>query len=149
SKPLPPREAAQLVKSLARAMHAAHERGVIHRDLKPGNVLLAAAGQPKITDFGLAKKLDAPAGWTVSGAVLGTPNYMAPEQAAGRTAQIGPAADIHALGAILYECLTGRPPFQAATPVDTLIKVLFEQPLSPRYFQGSIPRDLEIICLKC
>jgi serine/threonine protein kinase len=148
-KPLPPQEAAQLVETLARAMHAAHERGIIHRDLKPGNVLLTAAGQPKITDFGLAKKLDAPATWTVSGAVLGTPNYMAPEQAAGKTAQIGPAADIHALGAILYECLTGRPPFGAATAVDTMLQVLFEQPLPPRYFQRSLPRDLEIICLKC
>ncbi|HEX5271247.1 MAG TPA: serine/threonine-protein kinase, partial [Gemmataceae bacterium] len=108
-----PREAAALVEQLARAMHAAHQCRVVHRDLKPANVLLTADGTPKVTDFGLAKKLDDPAGPTRTGAVIGTPAYMAPEQAAGRTKEIGPAADVYALGAILYECLTGRPPFPA------------------------------------
>src|SRR5262249_21454094 len=144
-----PREAAHLVKTLAGAMQAAHERGIIHRDLKPGNVLLTLAGRPKVCDFGLAKKLDAPAGWTASGAILGTPSYMAPEQAAGKTAETGPAADIYALGAILYECLTGRPPFRAATPLDTVLQVLSQQPLPPRFFRRKLPRDLEIVCLKC
>ncbi len=116
-KPLPPRDAALLVVTLARAMQAAHEKGVIHRDLKPANVLLAEDGTPKITDFGLAKRLDA-AGQTVTGSVMGTPSYMAPEQAEGKKA-VGPAADVYALGAILYECLTGRPPFRAATALDT------------------------------
>jgi serine/threonine protein kinase len=118
--PLPPREAAALVETLARAMRAAHEQHVIHRDLKPANVLLAADGTPKVTDFGLAKKLDE-AGQTQSGAVLGTPSYMAPEQAGGKSPEIGPLADVYALGAILYECLTGRPPFKAATTLEGLI----------------------------
>jgi serine/threonine protein kinase len=148
-KPLPPREAAQLVETLARAMHAAHERGIIHRDLKPANVLFTATGRPKISDFGLAKMLDTPSGWTASGAILGTPSYMAPEQAAGQTTETGPAADIHALGAILYECLTGRPPFWAPTPLDTMMQVRSQEPLPPRLFQRKLPRDLEVICLKC
>ena len=121
--PLPPKEAAALVETLARAMQAAHEKGVIHRDLKPANVLLAEDGTPKITDFGLAKKLDE-AGQTASGAVMGTPSYMAPEQAGGKTQEIGPACDVYALGAILYECLTGRPPFKAATALDTILQVV-------------------------
>src|SRR5262249_26761597 len=109
--PLPPREAAALVEKLARAMAAAHAEGLVHRDLKPANVLLAGDGTPKITDFGLAKKLDT-AGRTASGAVLGTPSYLAPEQAGGKSKAIGPACDVYALGATLYECLTGRPPFR-------------------------------------
>jgi hypothetical protein len=147
--PLPPREAAALVERLARAVQAAHQQHIIHRDLKPANVLLTADGTPKITDFGLAKKLDAGAGPTVSNAVMGTPSYMAPEQAAGKGAEVGPAADVYALGAILYECLVGRPPFRAATVFDTLMQVLSDEPVPPGQLQSSTPRDLETICLKC
>jgi WD40 repeat protein/tetratricopeptide (TPR) repeat protein len=147
--PLPPQEAARLVGVLARAVQAAHEAGVVHRDLKPANVLLLADGTPKITDFGLAKKLDGAAGQTASGAVLGTPSYMAPEQAGGKTREVGPAADVYALGAILYECLTGRPPFRAATPLDTVLQVLSEEPVPPSRLLPGLPRDLETVCLKC
>jgi tRNA A-37 threonylcarbamoyl transferase component Bud32 len=146
--PLPARKAAALVETLARAMQAAHEKGVIHRDLKPANVLLAEDGTPKITDFGLAKKLDE-AGQTQSGAIIGTPSYMAPEQAGGKSGSIGPAADVYALGAILYECLTGRPPFKAATALDTIMQVVSDDPVPPRQLQTKTPRDLETICLKC
>jgi serine/threonine protein kinase len=125
--PLPPAEAARLDEVLARAMHAAHQKGLIHRDLKPANVLFAEDGTPKITDFGLAKKLDE-AGQTQSGAIMGTPSYMAPEQARGASKQVGPAADVWALGATLYECLTGHPPFKAATAMDTIMQVLNEEP---------------------
>jgi WD40 repeat protein len=147
--PLPPHEAARLVEVLARAVQAAHEAGVVHRDLKPANVLLAADGTPKVTDFGLAKRLGDAAGQTASGAIVGTPSYMAPEQAAGRSKEVGALADVYALGAVLYECLTGRPPFKAATPLDTLLQVLGEEPAPPRQLQPKTPADLETICLKC
>src|SRR5262249_44882087 len=123
-RPMAPRAAAELVRTLARATHAIHQRGVVHRDLKPGNVLLTAEGLPKISDFGLAKLLDADQGPTVTGQVLGSPSYMAPEQAAGQGGQVGPLADVYALGAILYECLTGRPPFLAETRWGTIRQVL-------------------------
>jgi predicted Ser/Thr protein kinase len=144
--PLPAAEAAALVETLAGAVAAAHAHRIIHRDLKPANILLAA-GTPKITDFGLARKLDE-AGQTVSGAIVGTPSYMAPEQAAGGK-DVGPAADVYALGAILYECLTGRPPFRAATPLDTVLQVLHGEPVPPRQLTPGVSRDLETICLKC
>ncbi len=146
--PLPPREAARLVETLARAMQSAHDARVIHRDLKPANVLLTVDGSPKITDFGLARKIDE-AGQTASNAVMGTPSYMAPEQAGGKVKELGPAADVYSLGAILYECLTGRPPFRAATALDTLMQVVADEPVPPRQLQSKVPRDLETICLKC
>ena len=132
--PWPGPRAAGMVELLARAMQAAHERGIIHRDLKPANVLLTADGEPKITDFGLAKRLDQDSGQTRTGTIMGTPSYMAPEQAGGRR-DIGPPADVYALGAILYELLTGRPPFNAATAVDTLEQVVSEEPVPPRRLQ--------------
>jgi WD40 repeat protein len=145
--PLPPLEAAALVETLARAMQAAHEKGILHRDLKPANILLADDGTPKITDFGLAKKLDA-AGRTATGAIMGTPSYMAPEQAGG-SKDLGPACDVYSLGAILYECLTGRPPFRAATPLDTILQVVSDEPVPPAQLNRLIVPDLETICLKC
>jgi tetratricopeptide (TPR) repeat protein len=147
--PQPARPAAQLVETLARAVHHAHQCGLIHRDLKPANVLVTADGTPKVTDFGLAKRLDVGAGPTRTGDVLGTPSYMAPEQAAGRGKEIAPATDVYALGAILYELLTGRPPFLAETPLETLVQVQSQEPVPPRRLQPKTPRDLETICLKC
>jgi WD40 repeat protein/serine/threonine protein kinase len=173
-RPWPPNEAAHLVATLARAMQHAHEQGIIHRDLKPANILLEkdeggrmkdeldrsgsslilhpSSFRPKITDFGLAKCLD---GWAASsprthtGAILGTPCYVSPEQAAGDTHALGPPTDIYALGAILYELLTGRPPFQGANPLDTLEQVRTVEPVPPRRLQPRLPRDVETICLKC
>jgi len=174
--PLPPQDAAHLIETLAHAMHFAHQRGILHRDLKPANVLLLRISDcglrnenatppaipvpqsairnpnsaiPKITDFGLAKRLDSDIQATKSGSVFGTPSYMAPEQAGGKTKELGPAADIYALGAILYELLTGRPPFRAATPLDTILQVVGEEPVPPRQLNPNVPLDLDTICLKC
>jgi serine/threonine-protein kinase len=153
---LPPRDAAGLVAALAEAMHLAHSRNLVHRDLKPGNVLLAGEPntpvgqcQPKVTDFGIARLLDESSGQTFDGMVMGTPSYMAPEQAEGRAGSAGPAADVYALGAILYECLTGRPPFEGATPLETLEQVRSREPVAPSSLNRQVPRDLETICLKC
>ncbi len=146
--PQPPGEAAELVEKLARAMAYAHEHHIIHRDLKPANVLLTEAGEPKVADFGLAKKLDDQDGRTQSGSILGTPSYMAPEQAGG-SKNVGPAADVYSLGVILYEMLTGRPPFKGATVLDTLELVRSQEALPPSRLQPKLPRDLETICLKC
>jgi tetratricopeptide (TPR) repeat protein len=147
--PLPPRRSAELVAEVADAIEAAHQAGIIHRDLKPGNVLLTADGTAKVTDFGLARRLENNDGQTLSGAALGTPSYMAPEQARGDKCSIGPATDVYALGAILYELLTGRPPFRAETSAATLQQVIHKDPAMPRRLKAQIPRDLETICLKC
>jgi serine/threonine protein kinase len=146
--PWPARKAARLVRTLARAVHHAHQRGIIHRDLKPANVLLADDGTPKITDFGLARQLDTSGCHTPSDAVLGTPSYMAPEQA-GQAKHVGPAADVYALGAILYELLTGEPPFQGDTTLDIIMQVVAEDPVAPRLLRPKVPGDLETICLRC
>jgi tetratricopeptide (TPR) repeat protein/tRNA A-37 threonylcarbamoyl transferase component Bud32 len=148
-KPQPPGEAAQLVELLARAMAVAHERGIIHRDLKPGNVLLMLDGTPKIADFGLAKRLEDDSALTKAGTLMGTPSYMSPEQARGDINEIGPLADLYSLGAILYELLTGRPPFNGPTILDTLAQVRNEEPVPPTRLQPKCPRDLETIALKC
>ncbi len=186
--PQPLEPAVRLIESLARAIHYAHQQGVVHRDLKPANVLLQGetpdntdnadtqhedlvvaseplaqpggltsgplvatviASTPKIADFGLAKRLDDKSTGTQTGEVVGTPSYMAPEQAAGKARLIGPATDVYALGAILYELLTGRPPFKGAAPLDTVVQVLYEEPIRPSRLRPHLPRDLEIICLKC
>ena len=147
--PLAAGPAAELVETLARAMASAHEQGVIHRDLKPANVLLTLDGTPKITDFGLAKRVGADSGQTQTESIVGTPCYMAPEQAWGESKRVGPAADIYALGAILYDCLTGRPPFKGANTLETLDQVRSREPIPPRQLVASIPADLETICLKC
>jgi serine/threonine protein kinase len=165
--PMPPRDAAQLVATVAHAVHHAHQNGVIHRDLKPGNILLHLApclpgetsafppasrglNDPLVTDFGLAKQLaSTQQSLTQTGAIVGTPSFMPPEQAASNRGAIGPASDVYSLGAILYNCLTGRPPFQAASRVDTLFMVLEQDPVPPRLLNPKVDRDLEIICLKC
>ncbi|MCY3019957.1 MAG: serine/threonine-protein kinase, partial [Planctomycetota bacterium] len=171
--PQPARWCAEICEKLARAVHAAHQQGIIHRDLKPANVLLTAcpappgrgAGgegatrsaddpmarspEPKITDFGLAKRIESAGGVTVTGQVMGTPSYMAPEQAEGNSRLIGPKSDVYSLGAILYEMLTGRAPFKGATHLETLHQVKHDEPVAPRRLQPGIPRDIETICLKC
>jgi len=169
--PLPARDGAELARRLADAVAYAHDKGIIHRDLKPGNVLLSAdfgprhansgsstasgkslspsLGTPKIADFGLAKLAQNDSELTRTGEIIGTPAYMPPEQAAGRVAEVGPASDIYSLGAILYCMLTGRPPFQASSPLDTLLQVLEQEPVAPRLLNRGVPRDLETICLKC
>jgi WD40 repeat protein len=166
TSPVPPRAAAAVVEALARAVHHAHRQGIVHRDLKPSNVLLQAATDvsaisnlkfeicdlksvvPKVADFGLAKRLDGGGYHTPTGSVLGTPSYMAPEQALA-AGPVGPAADVYALGAVLYEALAGRPPFQGATPVETVVQVVHADPRPPRRLCPAVPRDLDTICLKC
>ena len=147
--PQAPPDAARLTATLARGIHAAHRVGVIHRDLKPANVLVTEHGTFKITDFGMAKKLDDATGQTLSGAIMGTPSYMAPEQASGQIHATGPASDVYALGAILYEALTGRPPFRGATVYETIAQVLEIEPVPPSRLQPKVGHDLETICLKC
>lgn len=160
--PLPAREAAELLLPICRAVAEAHRHGILHRDLKPSNILIDSGGRPFVTDFGLAKQfspaepsqtgsVDAThlSSLTATGAVLGTPSYMAPEQAAGQRGTIGPGTDVYSLGAILYAMLTGRPPFQAASPVDTVLMVLEQDPIPPRMINPKADADLELIALKC
>ena len=149
SGPLPPREAAEILRKVAEAVDYAHGQGVIHRDLKPGNVLLTPTGEPMVTDFGLAKRIDSEHSLTATGQVLGTPAYMAPEQALGDHVTIGPAADIYSLGATLFAVLTGRPPFTATAIHELLIQVTEEPPPAPRTINPKVPAALEAICLKC
>ena len=168
-RPMPPHHAAELIETLARASHYAHEQGVVHRDLKPANVLLApdrvgdgrahkpevTAAEPsprlvpKITDFGLAKPLGTDWRLTQSGVAAGTPSYMAPEQVRAGTGAIGPQTDVYALGAILYELLTGRPPFLSASTAETMQQILTDEPLPPSHLQPTLPGDLVTVCLKC
>src|SRR5262245_25171452 len=147
--PQPARQSAALLATLARAVHLAHQCWIVHRDLKPSNILLTDDGTPKISDFGLAQRVEGGAALTLSGARLGTPSYMAPEQALGKADAIGPAVDVYALGAILYEMLTGRPPFQAATAAETQRQLIADEPAPPSRLNAKAPRDLATICLKC
>jgi serine/threonine protein kinase/Tfp pilus assembly protein PilF len=147
--PQPGRSSAELLSTLAVPVEEAHRAGIIHRDLKPSNVLFTEDGTPKITDFGLAKRLESDSKHTESGQVMGSPCYMAPEQASGHTRDVGPAADVYALGAILYEMLTGRPPFKGESPIDTIRQVIDDDPVPPSRLVPRVARDLETICLKC
>lgn len=147
--PIPARDAARILAEVAQAIHFAHQRGVLHRDLKPSNIILDEFQRAHVMDFGLAKQTSDAASLTKTGAVLGTPAYMAPEQAAGARGVVGPASDVYSLGVILYHMLTGRPPFQAASPVDTVLLVLEQDPVPPRALNPKADRDLEMICLRC
>ena len=149
AQPLPARQAAALMQTIARAIQYAHEKGILHRDLKPSNVLLDRQSTPHVMDFGLAKQIAQKSDLTATGAIIGTPSYMPPEQAAGNRAAMGPASDVYSLGAMFYEFLTGRPPFKAETPLDTVLQVLENEPVPPRLLNPALPRDLETICLKC
>ncbi|MBI2478510.1 MAG: protein kinase, partial [Planctomycetia bacterium] len=144
-----PKEGAEILAAVARAIHYAHRQGVLHRDLKPSNILIDDDGQPHVSDFGLAKRVEHAESLTRTGAILGTPAYMAPEQAAGARGEVGPASDVFSLGTILYQMLTGKPPFQAASPVDTILMLLEQDVVPPRVVNPRVDRDLEMIALRC
>jgi WD40 repeat protein len=148
-RPLPARRAAECLKTIAEAVHHAHEHGILHRDLKPSNILMDAGGQPHVTDFGLAKRFDGDGSLTLTGQVLGSPSYMPPEQAGAGRGKVGRRSDVYSLGAMLYHMVTGRPPFVGETMNKTLDEVFHREPLSPRLLNAGVPRDLETICLKC
>lgn len=147
--PLPAARAARYVQVVAQAVHYAHQQGTIHRDLKPSNILIDGADQPHVTDFGLAKQMKGDAGLTATGQILGTPSYMPPEQASGRKGEVTAASDVYSLGAVLYELVTGRPPFRAESAIDTILQVLEADPVPPRLLNPKVPADLDTICLKC
>lgn len=149
NRQMPPRQGAEILKKVCQAVHYAHQHGVLHRDLKPSNIMIDENGEPHITDFGLARPISDAPSLTRTGAVLGTPAYMAPEQAAGNRGQLGPASDVYSLGSILYHILTGRAPFQASTPVDVVLMVLEQDPVLPRVLNPSVDRDLEMIAQRC
>lgn len=147
--PLPPREAARIVAQIARGLSVAHEAGILHRDMKPSNILIGRDGQAMITDFGLAKQVGAKVDLTRTGMLVGTPAYMSPEQASGRRTDIGPASDLYSLGSVLYFALTGRPPFVAETPMELVMLVIEQDPIPPRALRPSVDRDLEMITVRC
>ena len=149
NRPLSSRQAAKYLKTIAEAIHYAHQHGILHRDLKPSNILMDQSDQPRVSDFGLARQIKGDSDLTLSGQVLGSPNFMPPEQAAGKRSQVGPHSDVYSLGAILYYLLTARAPFAAETMTETLQQVVHNDPPSPRLLNPGMSRDLETICLKC